>query len=161
YAQYIRKIQEKALDYVPMAERQYFEALATEAILESNNLMQGVEQPKGPGQNWTVATVKSAYAKNKDMVNYENGQNFYKASLCVGRHRVKGVVGNSGPELSQLGTRFTISDMEEAIIDPSGTISDRYRFTEYHLPEGRIVTGKLVKETKRELIIGTNAFSPG
>jgi hypothetical protein len=28
------------------------------------------------------------------------------------------------------------------------------------LPEGRIVTGKLVKETKSELIIGTNAFSP-
>ncbi|WP_181938092.1 MULTISPECIES: c-type cytochrome [unclassified Arenibacter] len=160
YAQYIRKIQEKALDYVPMAERQYFEALATEAILESNNLMQGVEQPKGPGQNWTVATVKSAYAKNKDKVNYENGQNFYKASLCVGCHSVKGVGGNSGPELTQLGTRFTISDMAEAIIDPSGTISDRYRFTEYHLPEGRVVTGKLVKETKSELIIGTNAFSP-
>lgn len=160
YAQYIRKIQEKALTYVPIAERQYFEALATEAVQESNNLMQGVVQPKGPGQNWTVATMKSAYANNKDKVNYENGKNFFKASLCVSCHSVKGVGGNSGPELTQLGTRFTIADMAEAIIHPSSTISDRYRYTEYHLPEGRVVTGKLIKETKRELRIGTNAFSP-
>ncbi|MCM4167123.1 heme-binding protein [Arenibacter sp. H213] len=160
YAQYIRKIQERALTNVPIAERQYFEALATEAVRESNNLMQGVVQPKGPGQNWTVATMKSAYANNKNKVNYENGQNYFKASLCVSCHSVKGVGGNSGPELTQLGTRFTISDMAEAIIDPSSSISDRYRFTEYHLPEGRVVTGKVLKETKSELEISTNAFSP-
>nr|WP_285903365.1 c-type cytochrome [Arenibacter sp. H213] len=104
--------------------------------------------------------MKSAYANNKNKVNYENGQNYFKASLCVSCHSVKGVGGNSGPELTQLGTRFTISDMAEAIIDPSSSISDRYRFTEYHLPEGRVVTGKVLKETKSELEISTNAFSP-
>ncbi|HLT51172.1 MAG TPA: c-type cytochrome [Arenibacter sp.] len=160
YAQYIRKIQEQALTNVPLAERQYFEALATEAIQDSNNLLQGVEQPKGPGKNWTIAILESAYSDNKGKFNFENGQNFFKASLCVSCHSVKGVGGNSGPELTQLGTRFTIADMAEAIINPSSTISDRFRFTEYHLPEGRIVTGKVIEETEKELKIGTNSFSP-
>ena len=73
--------------------------------------MQGVVQPKGPGQNWTVATMKSAYANNKDKVNYENGQNFFKASLCVSCHSVKGVGGNSGPELTQFLTDIALPNI--------------------------------------------------
>jgi putative heme-binding domain-containing protein len=53
-----------------------------------------------------------------------------------------------------------MADLAEAIVNPSGTISDRYRYTDYHLPEGRVVTGKVVEETPKELQVSTNAFSP-
>ena len=104
--------------------------------------------------------VKEAFAINKDKVNFENGQNFFKASLCVACHSINGTGGNSGPELTQVGTRFSITDIADAIINPSATISDRYRNTNYHLKNGNIVSGRIVEETEKELIISTNAFSP-
>jgi len=44
-----------------------------------------------------------------------------------------------------MGT-FTLSEIWGAIIVPQD--SDRYRFTEYHFTKGRVVTVKLIKETK-------------
>jgi putative heme-binding domain-containing protein len=160
YAQFIRAIQEEALVNVPLEEKQYFEALASEALSESNNLMKGVKQPNGPGQNWTVATVKAAYNKNLDKANFENGQNFFKATLCANCHSIKGVGRNIGPELTQVGTRFSVSDLAEAIVNPSSTISDRYQYTSYYLMDGRVITGKMIEEEKSFLQISTNAFSP-
>lgn len=160
YAQFIRAIQESALANVPIADKQYFEALASEALSDANNLMKGVTQPKGPGKNWTVETVKAAYAKNKVNARFENGQNFFKATLCANCHSMNGVGTNIGPELSQIGTRFSVSDLAEAIIDPSSTISDRYRYTSYYMQDGRVVTGKVIVDDQKALEISTNAFSP-
>ena len=160
YAQFIRAIQEEALENVPLEDKQYFEALASEALSEANNLMVGVKQPIGPGQNWTVATVNAAFAKNVIKANFENGENYFKAALCANCHSIKGVGRNIGPELSQVGTLFSVSDLAEAIIDPSSTISDRYRNTNYHLEDGRIITGKMIEEEQGFLQISTNAFSP-
>ena len=160
YAQFIRAIQESALANVPLVDQQYFEALASEALSESNNLMKGVKQPKGPGQNWTVGTVKAAFEKNVLNANFENGKNFFKATLCANCHSIKGVGRNIGPELTRVGTRFSVSDLAEAIVNPSSNISDRYRYTSYHLQDGRIITGKVIEEEKSFLHISTNAFSP-
>jgi putative heme-binding domain-containing protein len=104
--------------------------------------------------------LKAAYAKNNAYLNYASGQNLFKASLCVFCHSVNGFGGNSGPELTQIGNRFSISDLAEAIIDPSATVSDRYRNTNYHMENGSIVSGRLVDETEDWLEISINAFSP-
>lgn len=160
YSAFIKAIQKIALANVPDAEQAYFESLAGESMNQNFNLMEGVTQPKGPGQNWTIAMVNEAYTKNKTKVNFENGENFFKASLCVACHSVNGTGGNSGPELTQVGTRFSVSDIAEAMIDPSATVSDRYINTNYHLKNGKVVTGRVVEETERDLIISTNAFSP-
>jgi putative heme-binding domain-containing protein len=160
YIQFIRAIQENALANVPLEKRQYYEALASEVMAEAGNLMEGVKQPKGPGQDWTVEDVKKVFAKNQSKASFENGRNYFKATLCANCHNIRGVGGNTGPELTQVGTRFSMADLAEAIVNPSGTISDRYRYTDYHLPEGRVVTGKVVEETPKELQVSTNAFSP-
>ncbi len=160
YSNFIKAIQKTALANVPESDQLYFEALASESMNQNINAMQHVKQPNGPGQNWTVENVKTAYSKNKLNVNFENGQNFFKASLCATCHSVNGVGGNSGPELTKVGTRFSISDLAEAIIDPSATVSDRYRNTNYHMSNGSVVAGRIIGETENELEISTNAFSP-
>ena len=160
YANFIKAIQKAALANVPEEERQYFEGLAGASMNKNHNMMQDVKQPVGPGQNWTVKTLKATYAKNNAYLNYASGQNLFKASLCVSCHSINGVGGNSGPELTQIGNRFSISDLAEAIIDPSATVSDRYRNTNYHMENGSIVSGRLVDETEDWLEISINAFSP-
>jgi putative heme-binding domain-containing protein len=160
YAQFIRAIQETALANVPLEDRQFFEALASEALTDVNNFAKGAKQPEGPGQNWTVATVKEAYSKNRQHANFENGRDYYKASLCANCHSMNGVGRNIGPDLSKVGTRFSIEDLAEAVVDPSSTISDRYRYDTYYMEDGRVVTGKVIEEEKSFLQISTNAFAP-
>lgn len=160
YSQFIKAIQGIALTNVPESDRQYFEALAGEALENSGSYLSNITQPKGPGQNWTVKSVTAAYKKNQVNVNFENGENMFKASLCASCHSVNGNGGNAGPELTKIGTRFSISDLAEAIVDPSATISDRYRNTQYFLKGDRVVTGRLINETDNEMEISVNAFSP-
>jgi putative heme-binding domain-containing protein len=160
YTQFIRTIQENALKNVPFEDRQYFEALASEAFAEANDIMKDVVQPVGPGQNWTVENVIEAYANNIGSFNHKNGENLFKASLCASCHSINGLGRNTGPELSRVGTRFSLTDLATAIVQPSATISDRYQFTEFHLIDDRIVAGTVLEETKEKYIIATNAFSP-
>ncbi len=160
YAQFIRAIQETALANVPIEDRQFFEALASEALRDVNNFAKGAKQPNGPGQNWSVSSVKEAYSKNRKNANFENGRDYFKASLCANCHSMNGVGRNIGPDLSKVGTRFSIEDLAEAVVDPSSTISDRYRYDTYHMEDGRMVTGKVIEEDKGALQISTNAFAP-
>ncbi|GLR18947.1 hypothetical protein GCM10007940_35630 [Portibacter lacus] len=160
YIQFIRTIQENALKNVPVEDRQYFEALASEAFDEANDIMKDVVQPKGPGQNWTVENVVNAYAKNIKGVDHKRGENLFKASLCASCHSVNGLGRNTGPELTRVGTRFSLTDLATAIVSPSATISDRFQFTEFHLTDDRTVAGLITKENDYEYILATNAFSP-
>jgi len=160
YSNFIRTIQNRALSNLPEAERDYYEALAGEAMAEINESKKDVKQPVGPGKNWTVEEVAAAYQKNKEHANFENGRDYFKATLCATCHSVQGAGGNTGPELTQIGTRFSIADLADAIINPSATISDRYQNTSWTLKNGDVVTGRLVEETDRDLEVSTNAFSP-
>jgi putative heme-binding domain-containing protein len=160
YANFIKAIQRKALDNVSDDEREYFESLSSESMNQQADLMKDVKMPIGPGKNYTVSDVEKAFDANKQNANFKNGENFFRASLCVSCHSIKGVGGNSGPELTQIGTRFSIKDMAEAIIHPSKAVSDRYRNTIYHLNNGNSITGRLIDETENELEISVNAFSP-
>lgn len=160
YANFIKAIQRRALANVPDKERAYFESLSSESMNQQVDLMKDVRMPDGPGKNYTVALVEKAYTENKKDANFANGENFYRASLCVSCHSIKGVGGNSGPELTQIGTRFSIKDIAEAIVDPSKTVSDRYRNTIYHLSNGNTIRGRVVEERDDDIIVSINAFSP-
>ncbi len=161
YTLFIKAIQQIALAGVPEEDKQFFEALAQEEVLkQTQDLMAGVTQPKGPGKNWSVNDAVAAYKQNQVKVNFTSGENLFKASLCVSCHSVNGTGGNSGPELTQVGTRFSQKDLATAIIDPSETVSDRYRNIVYHLKNGSEVRGRLIDETDRDYIVSTNAFAP-
>ncbi len=160
YANFIKAIQRNALDHVSGEEKAYFESLASESMNQQADLMKDLIMPVGPGKNYTVFDVEKAFEANKQTVNFKNGENFFRTSLCISCHSIKGVGGNSGPELTQISTRFSIKDIAEAIVNPSKAVSDRYRNTIYHLKNGNSISGRLINETENELEISVNAFSP-
>ena len=160
YANFIKAIQNKALANVPMDDRAYYESLASESMNNHIDLMKDVQPPVGPGRNWTIAEVEKVFDANRGNLNFENGENLFRATLCITCHRVNGLGGSLGPELSQLGTRFSIKNIAEAIVEPSQTVSDRYRNTIYYLKNGNTISGRLIEETENELIISVNPFSP-
>ncbi|MET2986101.1 hypothetical protein [Aureibaculum conchae] len=160
YVKFIKAIQDNAIKNAPKELASYYESLANQDIKATKDWMEGVEQPKGPGQNWTVAAVKSAYSKNSSKANFKNGEGLYRAALCINCHTMKGIGGDTGPDLTQISTRFSLTDLAEAIVNPSSTISDRYQYHEYLLNNGNTVTGRVVAEPDDAIEISTSAFSP-
>ena len=84
----------------------------------------------------------------------------YAATLCSSCHTMKGEGGAVGPDLTQLGTRFSSKDMLEAIIHPSKTISDQYAATVFYLKNGSSVLGRLTNEDATKYYISQNPFAP-
>lgn len=83
----------------------------------------------------------------------------FNATLCASCHIMKGEGGTAGPDLTQLGTRFSNKDILEAIIEPSKTISDQYGATVFTMKDGSTITGRLVNEDDGKYVISQNPFS--
>ena len=73
---------------------------------------------------------------------------------------MKGEGGAIGPDLSQLGTRFSAKDILVATIDPSATISDQYQSTVLELKAGGSILGKINDEDAKNYYISQNPFAP-
>jgi putative heme-binding domain-containing protein len=73
---------------------------------------------------------------------------------------VRGQGNNIGPDLTQLGTRFSSNDILEAIIEPNKYVSDQYAATVFNLKDGSSVLGRLANEDKTNYYISQNPFSP-
>ena len=83
----------------------------------------------------------------------------FRASLCISCHSMNAEGGSSGPELTQIGSRFSVGAIGEAIINPSGTISDRYQYSNYHMEDGSVITGIEMNEDEKNIEVSISAFA--
>ncbi|MCK5468408.1 MAG: c-type cytochrome, partial [Cyclobacteriaceae bacterium] len=79
---------------------------------------------------------------------------------CVSCHTMHGNGGISGPDLSQLGTRFSQEDILASIIDPSKVISDQYASTILSLKNGQSMVGNIIDENEQSYRVSQNPFAP-
>jgi putative heme-binding domain-containing protein len=73
---------------------------------------------------------------------------------------MRGEGENIGPDLTQLGTRFSPEDMLRAIIDPSDVISDQYNAMVFVLKDGNSVVGRLISVDGDFYKISQNPYAP-
>jgi putative heme-binding domain-containing protein len=159
---FIDRARKLALKNVPKAEFAHFNTLSGDSIFKHAGpfVASDLPQPKGPGRDWTLdEALKVVQGGLKDR-NFEQGKLMYQASVCSSCHTMRGEGGQIGPDLTQLGTRFTEKDMLEAIIEPSKTISDQYAATIFYLKDGKSVVGRLINEDNEKYSISQNPFAP-
>jgi putative heme-binding domain-containing protein len=114
--------------------------------------------PKGPGRAWTVAEVEKVMSKPLTGRDFANGKNMYAATLCAQCHQFQGEGGAVGPDLTQLGTRFSARDIAEAIIHPSKAIAEQYESMVFHVGGNETIVGRIASEDKREYQVMINPF---
>jgi putative heme-binding domain-containing protein len=90
---------------------------------------------------------------------FENGKAMFNAVLCSACHGMRGEGGVAGPDLTQVGTRFSYKDMLTAIIEPNQTISDQFGSTIFYLKKGGSILGKLISQDNDKYIIAQNPFA--
>jgi putative heme-binding domain-containing protein len=85
--------------------------------------------------------------------NVNNGRAVFVRS-CTACHKVGGGEGPEyGPNLAEVGKRLTRYKIVESIIDPNADVDPKYQSTKVVTLDGKTVTGLVVSETKKEVVI--------
>lgn len=161
YVGFIDKARKKALAHAPSDKVSYYDTLSGGALLtESGNDLANLPQPKGPGKwrnNEEALAIDVEALANRDFV---TGKNMFAASLCSSCHTMRGEGGNIGPDLTQVGTRFTAKDILVHTVDPNKEVSDQYAATVFTMKDGSSVVGRLINEDDGKYFVSQNPFSP-
>ena len=161
YVGFLDRTRKMALASVDKADFEKYDELSGGKLLTEtgNDLMDQSVQPEGPGRRWTVEEAEPLVASlvGRDLV---KGKAMYAASLCQSCHTMQGAGGAIGPDLSQLGTRFSPKDILVATLDPNATISDQYHATVLELKAGGSLLGKITDEDAQNYYLSQNPFAP-
>lgn len=161
YVGFLDRARKMALASVAKADFEKYDEMSGGKLLTAsgNDIANTGVQPEGPGRRWTVEEAEPLVANlvGRDLV---KGKAMYAATLCQSCHTMQGEGGAIGPDLSQLGTRFSPKDILVATINPSETISDQYHATVLELKAGGSIVGKLNDEDAQNYYISQNPFAP-
>ena len=155
---FMDKVRFKALEKVPEADKDYY--LEKSGIFSPTAALGDLPQPQGPGKAYTNKEVNEIVFSglNNYEGSVEDGELIYQAALCAACHRVRGEGGNSGPDLTQVSTRFNTWEMIYAIYTPNEAISDQYAFNLYTLKDGSKITGRMIEDNATSTTIQPNPY---
>ncbi|MEP7230787.1 MAG: c-type cytochrome, partial [Ginsengibacter sp.] len=161
YTGYINLARKMALANVPKEQFAHYDSISGNALLNDRgiHLANNDIQPKGPGRDWTLAEG-APLVENLTGRDFGQGKAMFKASLCSSCHSLGGGGGSVGPDLTQLGNRFSGKDILESIIEPSKAISDQYAATNFLLKNGSTVMGRLIRDDNDKYYVSQNPFAP-
>ncbi len=162
YIGFMDKARNLALAHVPADKKAAYDKMSGGELLTTNgNALAQSVYPKGPGKNWKVETALTVVDDSLlTGRNYQQGKDMYNAITCGRCHAMGGDGGNIGPDLTQLGTRFTNKDILESIIEPNKVISDQYAATRFELKNGQSLVGRIINEDKTSYTVSQNPFAP-
>ncbi len=146
---FLTNIDNDAFDNASESERLAIEATGARQPYRAHDL----PKPKGPGHTWTIAELLALSPTQQKGRDFKNGERTFAAARCVVCHRFGGEGGATGPDLTQAAGRFGIKDLAEAIVEPSKIVSDQYRASVVATDSGQVVTGRIVNDSGKSLII--------
>lgn len=152
YQKYLTNIDNDAFANSTDAERLAIEALG----IRKPYVIPELPKPTGPGKEYSIEQVLALASDKLKARDFKNGEKMYKAARCVVCHRFGGDGGATGPDLTQLAGRFNLKDLTDAIVDPSKVISDQYKASVIETKAGKIITGRIVSESKETITIVTD-----
>lgn len=161
YVGFLDRTRKMALGHVPAAAYEKFNELSGASLLTSggNEVVEPGIQPEGPGRNWSVEEALQA-TEELSARDFVRGKALYQATHCQSCHRMQGEGGTVGPDLSQVGRRFSKKDLLEAIIHPNAVISEQYHATVLELKAGGSLMGRLTDEDAENYYLSQNPFAP-
>jgi putative heme-binding domain-containing protein len=161
YIGFVDKARVSALDNVRKDQFAHFNDISGDSLLDdSGNDLADLPEPKGPGRRWDMKTASLVADSGLVGRDFEQGKMMFAATLCSSCHTMQGEGGNIGPDLTQVGNRFTAKDMLEAILDPNKVVSDQYAATVFVMKDGSSIVGRLTNEDENKYFVSQNPFAP-
>jgi len=113
YVGFIDRARKLALKNVAESKRAYYDKLGgAEMLSASGNDVMDINYPKGPGKQWKLEDAVALFDAPLTDRDFKNGKSMYAATTCIRCHAIGSEGGgNVGPDLTNLGTRFSKKDM--------------------------------------------------
>jgi len=160
YIGFIDEARQRALSRAAENKLSYYNTISGDSLLDSGGIdLANVAGPEGPGRNWTVEEALT-FVDTLDNQDFERGKSLFAATLCLSCHSMQGQGSAIGPDLTQLGNRFTRKDILESIIEPDKVISDQYAATKFLLKDGSTVIARIINEDDNAYYVSQNPFAP-
>ncbi len=109
--------------------------------------------------NWQVGDFPGIVAGVTKGRNFEKGKAAYEATQCAKCHRFKGTGGDTGPDITGVGNRFDGLYLLESFVTPSKVVSDQYVNHVIETTDGRVITGRIIKEEPDSYTVRTDPFA--
>ena len=110
-------------------------------------------------KNWTVEDIEPHLSRTYAYRNFEKGRQLFEDTQCVHCHQFGEVGSGYGPNLSEVGARFSPRDLLITMIDPERDLSDQYAGLEVTLKNGEVVLGMPVRSDGDILILASDPRS--
>ena len=149
YQGFIKNIRTEALANASEAEKKLLSTKIDLTPIPKTDL----PKPEGPGKNWTANELVSLAESKLQNRNFEHGKRTFAAAKCIVCHRMDGIGGATGPDLTNVAGRFSNRDLAEALVDPSKVISDQYMAHTIVTTKGKSITGRIASENNGVLTI--------
>ncbi|MEZ0276131.1 MAG: c-type cytochrome, partial [Roseimicrobium sp.] len=149
--------QEALANFAPDEERANLDALSAK---NEETAVANFVAPKGPGKAYTIDEILKLADGGLKNRNFENGKAMFTSTLCLTCHRFGGDGGSIGPDVTGAGSRYTLRDLLENIVEPSKVISDQYDSHLIEKKDGSLVVGRVVAEENGDLMVMMNPFAP-
>jgi len=96
-----------------------------------------------------ILMLKGDAARGKEL--------FFKSSglQCVNCHRIAGTGSTLGPDLSEIGKKYSRGQILESILEPSKFIDPTYVAYLVETNDGKVFTGLLASKSAKEIVLKT------
>ncbi|MDB4385129.1 c-type cytochrome [Opitutaceae bacterium] len=155
---FMANIRKDALDLVTDKDEQIL--LADLSKKPVHSFVAGAQTPKGPGKIYTVDEAMKSFQQPLKNRKFRRGKDMFAATACIVCHRFNYDGGGIGPDLTGAGSRYTIRDLLESIIEPSKVVSDIYEAERFETENGNVMIGQIVGEEDGFYQVMVNPFAP-
>lgn len=155
---FIQNIRTESLEKVPAG----VERVALDALSKPPppSFATAAVTPQGPGRAYTLTEAVALIPTPLAGRDFARGKSMFTAAACILCHRFGEDGGGIGPDLTGAGSRYTLRDLLQAIIEPSHVISDQYGSEQIDLADGSTLVGRVVGEADGSLQVMANPFVP-
>ncbi len=127
----------------------------------SADALLAASQPKVIKQ-WTMADFAdfAKIAHQPDEATVVRGMTAFVKARCNQCHVVAGHGVNLGPDLAESVKKLKGEELLRQIIEPSSKIHEEFQNHQFLMDDGRVITGVIAKEDKRNYHVASNLLTP-
>lgn len=111
-------------------------------------------------KEWTTSDLEPRLGEVKRGRNFENGKAALNDAQCLLCHRFANEGGSVGPELSGVGSKYSLRDILESITEPSKVISDQFQTYNIWKKDGDDISGRITDENAERIIVMPSMLIP-
>jgi putative heme-binding domain-containing protein len=109
--------------------------------------------------NWQMEDLLPLADQVERGRSFAKGRAAYEAAQCAKCHRFAGEGGDTGPDITGVGSRFNTVYLFESLIVPSRAVSDQYQNTILRTHDGETFSGRILEESDEFVRLRTDPFA--